>query len=95
MINEQANVEVRVNDQQALKRVEELTKRLDALGKARDKALSDGNRDEFKKLSKEFNNVNTELTRLQTYTKNVDRAIRSVSTAFREGFLFSGIQVIP
>ncbi len=81
MINEQANVEVRVNDQQALKRIEELTKKLDTLGDARNKALTEGDIDKWRKLSKEFDNANTELKRLDTYTKNVDRAIRSVSTA--------------
>ena len=81
MINEQANVEVRVNDQQALKRVDELTKKLDRLAEAKAKANSDGDLKKIREIQKEYNKTNAELTKLQTYTQNVDRAVKNINTA--------------
>lgn len=81
MINEQANIEVRVNDQQALKRVDELTDKLKKLAEAKAKANSDGDVKKVREIQKEYNKTNAELTKLQTYTQNVDRAVRNINTA--------------
>lgn len=81
MINEQANVEVRVNDHQALKKVDELTAKLNALAAAKAKANSDGDVKRVRELQKEYNKTNIELTKLQTYTQNVDRAVKNINTA--------------
>lgn len=79
--NETASVKLEVNGEQAVKELDRLRKKSEALTKELNKALARGDRSGAKQLSDQLRRVDKEIQNMQSSAANLDKVMRNLSGA--------------